>query len=120
MKKEGSARGAMPTLLYGATLSTGNTCASQGLLDATLAECVQLRGAPTEAPRVKKSYKKKAYTERSITYLFAFGIEGLSNSCRNLYYLKNRRAQPGKFFNIHCISHVSQQFLTKKAPKKFV
>ena len=35
----------MPTLLYGATLSTGNTCASQGLLDATLAECVQLRGA---------------------------------------------------------------------------
>ena len=29
--------------------------------------------------KVKKSYKKKAYTLRSITYLFAFGIEGLSN-----------------------------------------
>ena len=35
----------MPTLLYGATLNTGNTCASQGLQDATLTECVALRGA---------------------------------------------------------------------------
>ena len=34
-----------PQLLNGATLSTGNTCTSQGLLDATLQQCVDLRGA---------------------------------------------------------------------------